>query len=246
MSGHSKWSTIKRKKGALDAKRSKMFTKVVKEIMVAVKVGGGDPEANARLRLAIQSAKAVNMPKDNIQRAITKAEGGASLEEYVFEGYAPGGVAVFIECLTDNTNRTISNIRLLFTKYGGNIGTQGSLSFIFDRKGVFEIKRDAIKTSFDEFELEIIDSGVDDIEIEDDTVVLTCLLEDFGCVQKKLDEMHIEIEKAELQRIPKDYKKLELQEALKVMKFVDALEDDDDVSSVFHNLEMTEELENEL
>jgi len=243
MSGHSKWSTIKRKKGALDAKRSKIFTKIVKEIMVAVRVGGNsDPEANPRLRLAIQSGKAVNLPKENIQRAIQKAEGGANLEEYTFEGYATGGVAVFVECLTDNTNRTISNVRLLFTKYGGSLGNIGSLSFLFQREGVFEIKREKIKMPLDEFELEIIDAGVRDMSIEDDFVELTCPLEDFGNVQKKLEDMKVDIENAELQRIPTDTKKLEVTDALKVLKLIDALEDDDDVSKVFHNLEMTDDI----
>jgi len=243
MSGHSKWSTIKRKKGALDAKRSKIFTKIVKEIMVSVKVGGNaDPEANPRLRLAIQSGKAVNLPKDNIQRAIQKAEGGSSLEEYTFEGYGPCGVAVFIECLTDNTNRTISNVRLIFTKHGGNLGNMGSLGFLFNREGVFEIKKDEIRMPMDDFELGIIDAGVKDVSIEDDFVELTCAMDDFGKVQKKLDELKIEISKAELQRIPNDTKRLDVADALRVMKFIDTLEDDDDVSQVYHNLEMTDQI----
>ena len=247
MSGHSKWSTIKRKKGSLDAKRSQMFTRVVKEIMVAVKVGGGgDPDANARLRIAIQNAKGVNMPKDNIQRAIAKAEGGETLDECTFEGYGPSAIPVFVECLTNNTNRSIKNIRLVFSKHGGNIGNNGSLSFVFQRKGVFEIAKSNVKLSSDDFEMALIDAGVEDIAYEDETIVVVCPFEEFGSVQKKLDELKIEIAKADLQRIPNEYKTLALEDALKVMKFIDALEDDEDVTKVFHGLAMTDELANEL
>jgi YebC/PmpR family DNA-binding regulatory protein len=247
MSGHSKWSTIKRKKGSLDARRSKMFTRAVKEIMVAVKVGGsGDVDANARLRIAIQIAKGVNMPKENIQRAIDKAQGGESLEEYTFEGYGPCGIPVFIECLTNNTNRSIKNVRLIFSKHGGTIGTIGSLSFVYQRKGVFEIIKSKVKLSTDDFEMALIDAGVEDIAYEDDTIIVTCPFEDFGSVQKTLDDLKIEIENADLQRIPNEYKTLNLEDSLRVMKFIDALEDDEDVTKVFHALAMTDELANEL
>ena len=247
MSGHSKWSTIKRKKGSLDAKRSQMFTRVVKEIMVAVKVGGGgDADANSRLRIAIQNAKGVNMPKDNIQRAIAKAEGGETLDECTFEGYGPCAIPVFVECLTNNTNRTIKNIRLIFSKHGGNVGNNGSLRFVFQRKGVFEIAKTNVKMSNDDFEMALIDAGVEDVEYENETIVVVCSFEDFGSVQKKLDDLKIEVAKAELQRIPNEYKMLPLEDALRVMKFIDALEDDEDVTMVFHCLEMTDELANEL
>ena len=142
MSGHNKWSTIKRKKGANDAKRGKIFTKIIKEILIAAREGGGDPDSNARLRLAVQNAKGANMPKDNIERAIKKAV-GSDADNYVetsFEGYAPGGIAVFVECLTDNNNRTVASVRAAFNKHGGNLGTNGSLSFLFDRKGVYNCK----------------------------------------------------------------------------------------------------------
>jgi len=242
MSGHSKWSTIKRKKGAADAKRGKVFSRIVKEISIAVKEGGSDPDANPRLRLALQNAKGANMPKDNIDRAINKADkDGANLQEVSYEGYAPNGVAVFIECLTDNNQRTVSQVRSVFNKRGGNLGTNGSLSFIFDRKGVFTVKRGDLDP--DEFQLEIIDAGVEECEVEDEVFIITTALEDFGNVQKKLDEMGVDIENAELQRIPNDNKELSTEEAKKVLKIIEEFEDLDDVQNVFHNLELTEELQ---
>jgi YebC/PmpR family DNA-binding regulatory protein len=241
MSGHSKWSKIKRAKGASDAKRSKIFSRIVKEIQVAVKEGGPNEDTNARLRLAIQNAKGENMPKDTVLRAINKASSeGANLQETTFEGYGPGGVAIFIECLSDNNNRTVSNIRSVFTKRGGSLGTNGSLSFIFDRKGVITVPKAGFDP--DEFQLEIIDAGVDEVEDEGDVFVLTCSFENFAQVRKKLEEMKIEAKNSELQRIPNDYKKLDVSTALKVLRMVDDFEDDDDVQNVFHNLEMTDEI----
>lgn len=244
MSGHNKWSTIKRKKGALDAKRSKIFSKIIKEIQIAIKEGGPVPETNPRLRIAIQNAKGVNMPKENIQRAINKANSeGANLQEITFEGYAPNGVAVFIECLSDNNNRTVSNIRAIFNKRGGSMGTNGSLSFLFERKGVFTLPKNQIK-NMDDFELEVIDAGVEDIEDNEDVLVLTCPMESFGKVNKKLEEMGLEPENAELRRIPNDYKTLDVESAQKVLKMIEEFEEDDDVQNVWHNLEMTDELLN--
>lgn len=243
MSGHSKWSTIKRKKGALDAKRSKMFSRVSKEIAVAVKEGGTDPESNPRLRLALNNAKGVNMPKDNIQRAISNAnKDGSSLQEITFEGYGPEGVPIFVECLTDNNNRTVGAIRSIFTKRGGSLGTNGSLSFMFDRKGVFTLVKTNVELEQDEFELELIDAGAEEFEFNDDTIVVYTAMEDFGRMQKKLDELNIEVENASLQRIPNDYKALDPQAALKVLKVIDEFEENDDVQNVYHNLEMTDEL----
>jgi len=242
MSGHSKWSTIRRKKGANDARKGKLFSKIVKEIQVSVKEGGSDAESNPRLRLAIQNAKGVNMPKENIDRAIKKASSeGASLQEVTYEGYGPSGVAMYIECLTDNNLRTVSNIRSVFNKRGGNLGTNGSLNYLFDRKGVFTVP----KGDFDpeEFELEIIDAGVEECELEDDIYIITTSLEDFGNVQKKLDEMGIHIENAELQRIPNNTKKLDIQSAGKVLKTIEDFEELDDVQNIYHNLEITEEIE---
>ena len=242
MSGHSKWSTIKRKKGAIDAKRGKMFTKIIKEIIIAAKEGGSDPESNARLRLAIQNAKGVNMPKDNIERAIKKASGSdaENYSETSFEGYAAGGIAVFVECLTDNNNRTVASVRAAFNKHGGNLGTNGSLAFLFDRKGIFTIRNEEL--SLEDVELEMIDAGAEDFEIDGDMITVTCAMEDFGSVNKKLNELGIEPEEAGLKRIPKDTKVLDLESAKKVLRFIEVLEDDDDIQFVYHNLEMTDEL----
>ena len=243
MSGHSKWSTIKRKKGAADARRGKIFTKIIKEIIIAAREGGGDPDSNSRLRLAIQNAKGANMPKDNIERAIKKAVGSESVSyvETSFEGYAPHGIAVFVECLTDNNNRTVASIRSAFNKFGGNLGTNGSLGYLFDRKGIFTIARDE-DLQLDDVELAMIDAGAEDFEVDEDTVTITCRKEDFGSVSRKLGEMGIEPEESRLKRIPNDTKKLDVESAKKVLKFIEVLEDDDDIQNVYHNLEMTDEL----
>lgn len=250
MSGHSKWSTIKRKKGALDAKRSKIFTKLIKEITVAVKEGGGpDPAGNPRLRLAIQASKAANMPKDNMERAIKKGEGNESdYTEVSYEGYASHGVAIFVEAMTDNINRTFQNVRTIFNKNSGGIGTNGSLEFIFDRKGVFVIKKDE-NFAYDEdtFMLEMIDGGAEEVEFEEEVVTVTCAMEDFGAMQKKVEELALELESAELQRIPKTTVAVDDPDAVrKLLKFIDALEDDDDVQQVYHNLELNDEVLAEL
>jgi len=242
MSGHNKWSTIKRKKGALDSKRSKMFSKLIKDITIAVKEGGTDPDGNPRLRLAIANAKGVSMPKDNILRAISKGadKDAASFQETTYEGYAPNGIAIFIECTTDNLQRTVSNIRSYFNKYGGNLGTNGSLSFLFDRKGIFIIPKGTIDR--DEFEMELIDAGAEDISFEDDTFTVTTAMEDFGSMMRKLEDLKIEPESASLQRIPKETTKLDLEPAKKVIKLIDFFEEDDDVQNVYHNMEITDEL----
>jgi YebC/PmpR family DNA-binding regulatory protein len=247
MSGHSKWSTIKRKKGAIDAKRGKIFTRIIKEITIAARDGGGDPETNPRLRLAVQNAKGSNMPKDNIERAIKKATGSDAdnYSESTFEGYGPNGIAIFVECLSDNNNRTVASVRSAFNKYGGSLGTNGSLSFLFDRKGIFTIPK-LTEIDMDEFELELIDAGAEDIEIDDDMITVTSAMEDFGSIYKKLESMGIEPERAELERIPNDTKALDIEGARKVLKLIEVLDDDDDVQNVFHNLEMTAELAEEL
>ncbi|MBZ4675653.1 MAG: yebC [Anaerophaga sp.] len=243
MSGHSKWANIKHRKGAQDAKRAKMFTRITKEIQIAVKEGGPDPETNPRLRLAVQNARSVNMPKDNINRAIAKASevGSESLQEITFEGYGPGGVAVFLECMTDNNNRTVGAVRSIFNKRGGSLGTNGSLSFLFDRKGVFQVvKKDDM--DLEELELELIDAGAQEIEMDEELIVVTTEMEDFGAVQKKLDELGVEVENASLQRIPNSYKELDLETAKKFLRMIDEFEDNEDVQNVYHNLEMTDEL----
>jgi YebC/PmpR family DNA-binding regulatory protein len=241
MSGHNKWSTIKRKKGAIDAKRSKIFSRIIKEISIAIKEGGPDPEGNARLRLALNNAKGANMPKENIQRALTKADkDSAALQEVTYEGYASNGIAVFIECLTDNSQRTVSNIRMLFNKRGGSLGTNGSVGFMFERKGIITVPKGNLNP--EEFELEIIDAGVEDLELQDDTFIITTAMEDFGAVQKKLEKMGIEAENASLQRIPTETKVLSTDAALKVMRLIDEFEEDEDVQNVYHNLEVTDEI----
>ncbi|HEY3389437.1 MAG TPA: YebC/PmpR family DNA-binding transcriptional regulator [Prolixibacteraceae bacterium] len=247
MSGHSKWSKIKRKKGALDAKRSNIFSRLSKEITVAVKEGGiSDPSMNARLRIAVLNAKGQNMPKDNIDRAISKGEkDGNDLVEIFLEGYGAGRVAVFVECLSDNNNRTVADIRHIFTKRGGALATKGSLNFIFDRKGVFTIPAKS-GTDMEELELEFIEAGAEDVESDEDMVIVTTALEDFGKFNKKLEELGIVPQKVELQRIPTVDKRLAVAEARVVMRMIEELEDNEDVQNVYHNLEMTEELEQAL
>lgn len=249
MSGHSKWSTIKRKKGANDAKRAKLFTRILKEISISIKEGGSpDPDANPRLRLAIANAKGANMPKDNINRAIKKASDTDSenYEEVSYEGYGPGGIALFVECTTDNQKRTVSNVRAIFSKYNGSLGTNGSLEFLFDRKGVFTLLREPIEMSIEELELELIDGGADDFELDEEHLVVYTSFEDFGKMQRKLEELGLEAESQELQRIPKTTQSLALDEAKKVLQIIEKFEEDDDVNQVFHNLEITEELEMEM
>ncbi|MEQ9063227.1 MAG: YebC/PmpR family DNA-binding transcriptional regulator [Vicingaceae bacterium] len=249
MSGHSKWSTIKRKKGAIDAKRGKIFTKIIKEISIAVKEGGSpDPESNPRLRLAISNAKGANMPKDNIDRAIKKAseKDGANYEETTYEGYGPNGVAIFVEASTDNLNRTVSNVRAVFSKYNGSLGTNGSLEFIFDRKGVFTIPLSNISMDDDDFEMELIDGGADDVEKDDDVLMAYTTFENFGNMQKKLENLGVEVESAELQRIPNTTVTIDVHAAKTIMNMVERFEEDDDVNNVYHNLEMTDELMEQL
>ncbi len=247
MSGHSKWSTIKRKKGALDAKRSKIFSRIIKEISVAVKEGGNDPDGNPRLRLAVANAKGVNMPKDNIQRAISKAgeKNAANFQEVTYEGYANYGIALYIECLTDNIQRTVANIRSYLNKHEGKLETKGALGFLFDRKGVFTIPETTIREKEmeeDDFLMEVIDAGAEEAENEEGFFTIYTAMEDFGNMVKKLEEMGIDAENAELQRIPKTTVQLENEQAKKVLKLIDMLEEDDDVQNVFHNMELTEEM----
>jgi YebC/PmpR family DNA-binding regulatory protein len=246
MSGHSKWSTIKRKKGAIDAQRSKQFTKIIKEISISVKEGGADPEGNPRLRLAIANAKGVNMPKDNIQRAISKAgdKDASNFQEVTYEGYAPFGIAIFLECTTDNLQRTVANVRSYFNKHNGELGKNGSLSFLFERKGIFTIPQGEIDR--DMFEMELIEAGAEEIEMEGGYFNVTTALEDFGSMLKKLEELKIEPESARLERIPNDTKVVGVDEARKVLKLIDLFEDDDDVQQVYHNMELTDALMQEL
>ncbi len=246
MAGHNKWSKIKRKKGAEDKRRSKIFSKIVKEITIAVKEGGNsDPEFNPRLRVAIANAKGENMPKDNITRAIKKAEQGNAGDymEPTYEGYAPHGIAVFIECTTDNLNRTVSNLRATFTKYGGNLATNGSVDYLFTRKGVFVLENlDAEQA--EELQLELIDAGAEsfDYDDEENEMEITIAFQDFGNMQSKLEELNIEPKKAQMIRIPSNTISLDISDAKQVLNLIDDLDNDDDVQNVFHNLEMTDEL----
>ena len=241
MSGHSKWSTIKRKKGANDAKRGKMFTKLIKEITVAASEGGADVDTNPRLRAAVQNAKGMNMPKDTIQRAISKADrDSSSFQELSFEGMLSNGIGVYIDCLTDNRNRTISNVRSIFNRRGGNLGTNGSLGYMFERKGIISLARGDLDP--EDFELELIDAGVEEVELEDGTFMITTPMEDFHSVQKKLQEMGLEPESAELQRVPNDTVELPVEQAVQIMRIIEEFEDDDDIQAVSHNLEVTDEI----
>lgn len=245
MSGHSKWSTIKRKKGALDAKRSKVFTKIIKEITIAARDGGAEPDANPSLRLGIQNAKGANMPKDTIERAISKGADGdsANLAELTFEGYASHGIAVFVEATSDNNQRSVQDIRAAFARYGGELGTNGSLGFLFDRKGVFTVNKDQLKgKDLEEFEMELIDGGLESLEVEEDAVMIYTSFDAFGNMQKLLDSIPLELASAELQRLPNSTTALNIDAAKKVLQLIDAMEDVDDVDNVYHNLEMTTEL----
>ncbi len=241
MAGHSKWANIKRRKGAQDAKRAKIFTKLIKEITVATREGGDDPDANARLRLAIQNAKGANMPKDTIERAIQKVVDSDSNTyiEPTYEGYGPHAVPIFIECATDNLNRSVQNIRSIFSKNGGNLGTNGSLDFIFDRKGVFVVNLPT-ETAKDSILLKLIDAGAEEIEEDENVLHITCPMEAFGDLNKTIESLELEIESAQLERIPNSYLVLEDEPLEDVMKLIDALEDDDDVQKVYHNIEFTD------
>lgn len=246
MAGHSKWANIKHRKGAQDAKRGKIFTKLIKEIIVATKLGGPDPESNPRLRLAIQNGRAQNLPKDNIERAIKKASGDddGNYNEVIYEGYGPHGVAVYVECTTDNLNRTVANVRSYFNKFDGSLSKHGSLDFIFDQKGVFSFKKPEMEE--DELELELIEGGAEEIEKEDDIITVYCQREDFGNMQNKLEELNIDTNDAGLQRIPITTKNLSVDEFRSAWKMIELIEDDDDVQKVFHNIELTEDLMAEL
>jgi YebC/PmpR family DNA-binding regulatory protein len=245
MAGHSKWANIKHRKGAQDKKRGKIFTRIIKEITIAARDGGGEPDINPALRLAIQNAKGANMPKDTMERAVKKGVGGdgANLQPVTYEGYAPNGVAVFVEATTDNLNRTVANVRAVFTKLGGNLGTNGSLSFIFTQQGEFTIELASLENrDLDEIEMELIDGGAEDVVREEEILIISTSFEDFGNMQKKLEDMGLEAKTAEVQRIANNSVALSLDDSKKVLAFIEKMEDDDDVSTVYHNLELTDEL----
>jgi len=243
MSGHSKWSTIKRKKGAADAKRGKIFTKLIKEITISAREGGGDPSANPRLRLAVDNAKAANMPNDNIDRAIKKATGelaGVTYYELTYEGYGPGGVAVIVEVATDNKNRTVADVRHIFTKYGGSLGENGSVAWLFDRKGIIAMPIQD-KTEDDIMDI-VLESGAEDLQTEEDFFEVQTSLESFEPVRKALVSANLEIENASLQWVAKNIVSVGGDEAEKVMKLIDGLEESDDVQDVFSNADFDEDM----
>jgi len=241
MSGHSKWHTIKHKKGALDAKRGKLFTKLIKEITVAARTGGGDVEANARLRKAVSDAKAGNMPNDTIDRAIKRGTGeleGVSYDEITYEGYGPGGVAVMVESMTDNRNRTVAEIRHMFSKNGGNMGESGSVGWMFDKKGYIVINKSA-KTEDELFEI-VTEAGADDLRDDEDNFEVLTAPENFDAVLAAVKGAGVEPELAEVEWMPQTYIKLEGQEARQMLKLMEALEDHDDVQKVSANFDIDE------
>ena len=219
---------------------AKTFTRIGREIAIAVKEGGPDPNYNPRLRLAIQNAKTANMPKANVESAIKRASSkeAEDYSEVVYEGYAPNGVAVIVEAATNNTTRTVASVRHIFSKYGGNLSTSGSVDYMFSRKGVFKI--DASDQDLEELELELIDHGLEELKVEDDLLELQCAFEDYGSLQKGLEELGLEVKEAELVRLPSHLKTLGDAEAEEVIKLIEKMEDDDDVTNVFHNMNMDE------
>ncbi len=243
MSGHSKWHSIKHKKMAMDARRGKIFTKIIREIMVATKMGGSNPETNPRLRLAIEKAKSVNMPNENIQRAIKRGsgeEGGVNYEQVTYEGYGPGGVAIFVEVLTDNKNRSAAEIRSIFSRHNGNLAGAGSVSWIFERKGLISIKKENI----DEDKLMgiIIDAGAEDMKVEKDTYDVITSPENFESVKKAIEMNKIPIENANITYIPKNTVTLSGKEAEQLLKLLDELEESDDVQNVYANFDIADEI----
>ena len=244
MSGHSKWASIKHKKGAADARRGKIFTKLIREITVAAREGGGNADANPRLRLAIQKARDANMPADNIERGIKKGTGeleGVSYESVSFEGYAPGGVAVIVEGLTDNKNRTTSEVRSIFTKRGGNMAGAGSVAFQFNKKGVFMVKKK--DANEDELLGIALESGAEDLTFDEDFYQIICAPQDFDRVRTGLAEKNVPIESEELSMVPKNTLKVEdMETARKILALVEDLEDNDDIQNVYSNFDIPDEI----
>ncbi len=240
MSGHSKWSSIKHKKGLKDARRGKLFTKLIREVTVAAKHGGGDPASNSRLRLAVQAARDQNMPLDTVNRAIARGAGGGDgidYEEVIYEGYGPANVAVVIEALTDNRNRTVASLRQTFGKFNGNMGATNSVQFMFDRKGTLLISKDAIGE--DQLTEHVLEVGAEDLDTSGEDYFVICAPEDFARVKTYLEEQGVPILSAELTRLPQTQVPIaDKQQAEAVLNFLDMLEDDDDVQNVFANFDI--------
>jgi len=242
MSGHSKWHSIKYKKAAQDAKRGKIFTKIIRELAVAARIGGGDPDTNPRLRKAVSEAKAVNMPSDNIKKAIMKGTGqleGVSYEEISYEGYGPGGVAIYVEALSDNKNRTVSELRYVFSKNGGNIGESGCVSWMFKRKGYVVVEQS--KASEDELLDIILEAGAEDLREDGSNYEIFTLPENYEAVVNALKEHNIELAASNLGYIPQNYVKLEGKQAQQLLRLMEELEDHDDVQNVWANFDIDEE-----
>ncbi len=248
MSGHSKWATIKRKKAVTDQKRGSLFTKLVKEITIAAKMGGGDPSGNPRLRLAIDTARANSMPMDNIQRAINKGTGeleGVTYDEITYEGYGPAGIALIIETATDNRNRTVADIRHIMSRNNGSLGESGSVAWMFQRKGTLDVPRSA--AGEDSLMELLLDAGLEDLNSDDESYYTVIAdVKDLEGVKKALDEASISYENAKIDLLPENYIELEAEDAQKVIRLIDALESNDDVQAVYSNMEISESALNSL
>ena len=245
MAGHSKWAQIKHKKAHTDAKRGKVFTKIVKEIVTAAKLGGGDPEGNPRLRTAIDKAKEVNMPHDNIKKAVMKGTGelpGVSYEEYLYEGYGPAGVAVMVEVMTDNKNRTVPEIRHIMSKNGGSLGESGCVSWIFEKKGYILVHKS--KTSEDVVMTVALDAGAEDMknDPEEENFEIMTAPEDFTAVKEAVEKAGLPVESAEVTMLPKTYVVLDEKAAEQMVRLIDALEDNDDVQNVYANFDISDDV----
>jgi YebC/PmpR family DNA-binding regulatory protein len=243
MSGHSKWSSIKHKKAATDAKRGKVFTRFIRELTIAARSGGGDPESNSRLRHAMDGARAANMPSDNIKKAVQRGTGeleGINYEEFSYEGYGPGGVAILADAMTDNKNRTVSEVRHVFEKYNGNLGQQGCVSWMFTRKGVIIVPQSAIGE--DELMEIVIENGGEDMVKEGSSYEITTATEDFDKVHEALKAKKLPIESAEISKVPSTYIKLEGRQAEQMLKLYDKLEELDDIQNVWANFDIADEV----
>src|SRR3989344_6591348 len=238
MSGHSKWASIKHKKGATDQRRGILFSKISKNIIIAAKHGGGDPATNLTLRLAIDAARSANMPNDNIKRAIDRATGkadGAQIEEVLYEGFGPGGIALLVSTTTDNKNRTTSNVRHLFSKYGGSMGTANSVAWMFEQRGVIRIEKPA-SIDEDDFQLQLIDAGAEDISVSDDGIRITTSHADLIKIKTAVENMSIPVEYAQIEFIPKQTISIDAESQSKIDTFFEILEEDEDVSNYYSNV----------
>jgi len=243
MSGHSKWASIKHKKAAVDAKRGKLFTRIMKEITVAARAGGGDPDASPRLRTAVANAKAANMPNDTIERGILRGTGqlpGATYEEITYEGYGPQGVAIIVEVVTDNRNRSTADLRFILAKNGGNLGEKGCVAWMFDKKGLIIVDKD--KADEDELMMMALEAGAEDMKSEEDSFEIITAPEDFESVRDAIQEAEVEMDLAEISMIPQTTVKLDGNEALKLMKLMEGLEEHDDVQNVYANFDIPDEI----